>query len=86
MSLIPIPQEVVRETNTRVLKQLSGKTHNAKILTKTHNKMSQYLENSENAKFHEIDSLVDDMHRSILILQKQKIQLRSRKLNCSKKI
>jgi hypothetical protein len=85
MEFIPIPQEVVEKTvkttKVRIIRQILGKlkhkedSRKAKILRRTCVRMSQYV--MDNGKFSadEVDSLIDDMHRSILSLQKRKQKL-----------
>jgi len=91
MEFIPIPQEqeavekTVKTTKIRVIRQILGKlkhkedSREAKILRRTCIKMSQYV--TDNGKFSagEVDSLLDDMHRSIISLQKRKQKLQSYK-------
>ena len=89
MEFIPIPQEAVEKTvkttKVRIIRQILGRlkhkkdSRDAKILKKTCIKMSQYV--MDNGKFSagEVDALLDDMHRSILSLQKRKQKLQSYK-------
>ena len=89
MGLLPIPQEVVekevRATKKRVISQIRGKLMNQEnskettILRKTCIKMSEYLMSGGEFGSNEIDSLVSNMHRSILCLQKRKISLQNKR-------
>jgi len=85
MGLIPIPQEVVakavKSTKQRIIRQIRGKlkhkenSRNERILKNTCIKMSEYIIDNGKFKADDVDSLIDDMHRSILTLQKKKQKL-----------
>lgn len=85
MGLLPIPSEIivktVSSTKSKVIRQIRGNlrhkegTHDDKILRKTCLQMSEYLFTGEKANFKKTDELIDNMHRSILYLQKRKRKL-----------
>jgi len=89
MELIPIPQEVVektvRTTKIRVIRQIRGKlkqksnSRDDKTLQRTCLKMSEYVIDNGSFKADDVDSLIDDMHRSVIALQKRKRKLQQYK-------
>lgn len=70
---------------SRILYQIRGKlkhktfNREQKIFLRTYSKMSEYVINSGKFTFEMMDSLIQDMHRSILFLQKNKIKARRKK-------
>lgn len=89
MELVPIPQEAVektvRTTKLQVIRQIRGKieqkanTHDDKTLQRTTIKMSQYLIDTPAHTAQDVDGLIDDMHRSVIALQKRKMKLQQYK-------
>lgn len=89
MDIVPIPQEAVektvRTTKIRVIRQIRGKlehkanTRDDKTLQRTCVKMSEYVINTSVHSAADVDSLIDDMYRSIICLQKRKNKLRQYK-------
>ena len=85
MGLLPIPSEIIVKTvsytKSKVIRQIRGNlkhnegTHDDKILRKTCLQMSKYLFTGVKADFQNTDDLIDNMHRSILYLQKRKRKL-----------
>ena len=80
MGLIPIPQEVNGTRPGKIILETRLKIKNRKdsrafrILQKTTTKISQYIDNEESFDANTLDSLIDNMHRSIIILQNKKLQ------------
>jgi len=80
MGLIPIPQEVetvkpreiILETRKKIRSYKDSRAF--KILEKTTTKISEYIDNERSFNANTLDSLIDDMHRSIIILQNKKLQ------------
>ena len=85
MDLVPIPQEAVektvRTTKLRVIRQIRGKleqkanTRDDKTLQRTTLKISEYVMDTATHSANDVDSLIDDMYRSIICLQKRKTKL-----------
>ena len=80
MGLIPLPQEIdqlkpgkiILETRAKIR---TGKDSRAfKILHKTTTEITEYLDNERSFNAETLDALIDNMHRSILILQNKKLQ------------
>jgi hypothetical protein len=88
MSFLPIPQEAiekaVKTTKRKVISQIRGKLKNqndlkeTKIFKKTCLTMSEYLISGGNFEIDRVDALINGMHRSILYLQKRKIDMRKK--------
>lgn len=89
MDFIPIPNETIAKTvsltKIKIIRQIRGKlkqkqhTQETKILNKTCMKMSEYVLESGKFNADEVDSLINDMYRSIICLQKQKRKLQARR-------
>ena len=88
MDLIPIPQEVVLQINTthkkvcaltEMRKKLQEQevSRNNRVLKKTTLKMAEYIDT--NLPLTELDELIDDMHRSTLLLQREKLKRQNKK-------
>lgn len=87
MGLIPLPQEVAQVAKkTEKLKSIMAKLKekanyvDQKLLKRTCIKMASYLAQGGNFSINEVNELIDDMHRSILLVQKrkQKLQIKRR--------
>ncbi|MFH1533573.1 MAG: hypothetical protein ABID64_01430 [Nitrospirota bacterium] len=89
MELVPIPQEAVertiRTTKIRVISQIRGKleqkatTRDDKTLQRITLKMSKYITDTTTHSADDVDSIIDDMYRSIICLQKRKTKLQQYK-------
>ncbi len=85
MNLILIPNETIAKTvsstKIKIIRQIHGKlkqkqhAHDIKILNKTCMKMSEYILHNGEFDAEKVDSLIEDMHRSIIYLQKRKRKL-----------
>ncbi len=87
MGLIPIPQEVISKavssTKKLVIRQIRGRmkkkqtTREDQILQNTCIKMSEYVIDNGQFDAENVDNLINNMHRSIIALQKRKRKLKS---------
>ena len=80
MGLIPIPQEVNSTRPGKIILETRLQIKNRKdsrafrILQTTTTKISEYIDNEKSFNANTLDSLIDNMHRSIIILKNKKLQ------------
>ncbi|MBD3360507.1 hypothetical protein GF366_01765 [Candidatus Peregrinibacteria bacterium] len=87
MDLKPLPKEIVEEKRTnfrnkilqvRARLKTKEESRDERILIRTCLKMGEYLTSKEKQTTGKVDSLIKDLHRSTISLQKRKQKLRKK--------
>jgi hypothetical protein len=89
MPLIPLPQEAVEitllSTKRQILQQLKSKIkirdslRGKKIIERSCMNLADFILSGESYSYEKIDTLIDDMHRTTIYLQKRKQNLQRKK-------